>query len=215
MLKSFTTGAIAALVMLATPSFGAFAQDIITVDFQRALNTSTGAEHVRTEIESLQTSMAAEIKPLEEAAIAAAGPLREELEAEAQAFQDQVSQLSLVEQTKASDLQTRQAELMEKQQSLRDIPAVQALRLERQFLINELQATIRRAEAQMQIATLEIANDIRQERGALVVMDRSQGLLFDDSIDITDTVIERLNAALPAPNMERLRIDRSTGEIVQ
>lgn len=202
MLKTLTTAALAAFTVLAAP-LGASAQGLLTLDTQRALLESAAATFVNEELAKHQTAMTDELKPFADAAESAAGPLAEEWNA----LRAETEDRSLVELSQDTDLQTRQLQLMEREQELAETPEIRDFLVRRQCLTAELVATRNKALIEIERVMGEIAEEIQGERSAVAVMERRALLLASDDIDITDTVISRLNERLPTPDMTRVEID--------
>lgn len=198
MLKTITTTTFAALALSAAP-VAAFAQDVVALDTQRMFATAAATAHVNTELQALQTAMQDELAPLEAAAETAAGPLREEFAA----FQADVESRSLVERSQDESLQTRQLELLEREQALYETPEIRAYAVKLQCLRLEGQLTAQTAYAQIEQEAASVVSEVMSERGAVAVLDARSVLAADPSVNITETVVARLNQRLPAPVVTR------------
>ena len=81
---------------------------------------------------------------------------------------------------------------------------------EAQLLEQRRQAELQYTQ-QMQVRTIAQAADpilvaVYQERGCGLLLDRSAVYIFNPAMDVTDTVIQRLNAALPSVRFNRLEV---------
>lgn len=88
--------------------------------------------------------------------------------------------------------------------------ALQARAQEAQQLEQRRQAELQYTQ-QVQIRTIAQAADpilvaVYQERGCGLLLDRSAVYVFNPAMDITDTVIQRLNTALPSLSFNRLEV---------
>jgi len=144
----------------------------------RLLGQSTAGQSVRSGMERLLTEVQGELAPYGAA-----------LQTEAQALQ-QGGQAADPDGSRVRAFQQR---------------AQEAEQLE-QTRTQELQYT-----RQMQIRAIAQAADpiliaVYQERGCGILLDRTSVYVFNPAMDITDTVIQRLNTALPSLSFNRMPV---------
>jgi outer membrane protein len=56
-------------------------------------------------------------------------------------------------------------------------------------------------------AVLQILNDVAKERSANLVLDKAVVVMFDNSADVTDEVIKRLDEKLPTMTVSFVPVD--------
>lgn len=131
---------------------------------------------------------------------AAAKGVQAEIEAQRDKYQKEISGLE-------DKLRSAEQELR-KQQTVLSADALAKKRKEFETQVAEVQRTVQNrkraldagmgdAMGAVQKAMLEIIADVVRERGANIVLARHQFVIVDTKLDISDTVMERLNAALP------------------
>lgn len=131
---------------------------------------------------------------------AAAKGIQAEIEAQRDKYQKEISGLE-------DKLRSAEQELR-KQQTVLSPDALAKKRKEFETQVAEVQRTVQNrkraldagmgdAMGAVQKAMLEIIADVVRERGANIVLARHQFVIVDTKLDISDTVMERLNAALP------------------
>lgn len=131
---------------------------------------------------------------------AAAKGIQAEIEAQRDKYQKEISGLE-------DKLRSAEQELR-KQQTVLSADALAKKRKEFETQVAEVQRTVQNrkraldagmgdAMGAVQKAMLEIIADVVRERGANIVLARHQFVIVDTKLDISDTVMERLNAALP------------------
>lgn len=131
---------------------------------------------------------------------AAAKGIQAEIEAQRDKYQKEISGLE-------DKLRSAEQELR-KQQTVLSADALAKKRKEFETQVAEVQRTVQNrkraldagmgdAMGAVQKAMLEIIADVVRERGANIVLARHQFVIVDTKLDISDTVMERLNVALP------------------
>jgi Skp family chaperone for outer membrane proteins len=175
----------AALAFVIVLSAGAQAQQILVMSEERILRESAVGQHIATRLEAIGQEIQAEL-----------GPMTSSLRQENEALTAETSALS-------EEAIMQRPDLIERLQTLqRD---AQIFEQTRQLRTQELAAT-ERAAMQPVLQTLQtILQEIVQERGALILLDRSQVVFADDSISITQTAIERLNQRMTTTPVNRVR----------
>jgi outer membrane protein len=161
----------AAPVAAPAAAHGAPALDILVVDVQSLLQNSKSAKMVRQQIEQKRTEYAKEISHEE-------GALRHERDA----LQRQQASLSAEAlNKKGREFQQKVNELDKSVQAKR-----QALERSNGEALEKIQATM-----------LKIINEIAKERKANMVFQRSELVMFDQSFDVTDEVLRKLDEQMP------------------
>lgn len=170
-------------------SASAFAQStILVVDTNRVLRDSDVGKHIARQLETIGKSMEAEAK-------AKASPLQSKgksLEAQ------------LKGQTPQS-LQTNTA-LQAQIKSFREDQ--QKVSIDLQYKQQEMKITEGKAVQKVQERLRTILKTIVAERNADVVLERSL-VIYGDPVDVTDTVISRLNSQMQTVSVTRERLPRT------
>ena len=189
MFKIFTRSVIglsAALLFSAS----AFAQStILVVDTGRVLRDSDVGKHIKRQLETIGKSMESEAK-------AKASPL----ESKGKSLEAQ-----LKGKTRAS-LQTDTALKAQLQSFQKD---QQAVKVDLAFKQKEMQITEAKAVQKVQERLRVILEAIVAERNADVVLERSL-VIYGDPVDVTDTVISRLNSQMKTVPVTRERLPRKS-----
>lgn len=171
-------------------SASAFAQStILVVDTARVLKDSQVGQHIKRQLETISKSMESEAK-------AKASPL----ESKGKSLEAQLKGV-----TRAS-LQTNTALQQQIQSFQKDQQAVQ---VDLAYKKKELQITEGKAVAKVQERLRVILKSIVSERNADVVLERSL-VIYGDPVDVTDTVISRLNSQLKTVPVTRERLPRKS-----
>lgn len=159
----------------ATPA-GTTSLTVLVVDVQSLLQNSKAAKMVRQQIEQKRNEYAKDISHQEEV-------LRQERDA----LQRQQSTLS----AEAMNQKGR-----EFQQKVNDLDRnVQAKR-------QALEKSNADALEKIQQSMVKIIGDIAKDRKANLVFQRSELVLYDQAFDVTDSVLQKLDEALPTLNVE-------------
>lgn len=144
---------------------------IAVVDVQKIMQESEAAKSVQTVIESRRDEYQKEIGGLEEKLRSAEQELRKQ--------QTVLSPDALANKRKGFEKQVADVQR-----------TVQARK-------RALDAGLNEAMGAVQKAMLDIIADVSREKGANVVLARHQFVIIDTKLDVTDTVMQRLNARLP------------------
>lgn len=188
MLKSLTTACVAFGLMAVAPVAAVAQTTVLVLDSNRVLNESAVGVSIREQLQTISEAMLAELQ--EEG-----NPLNTEFES----FQAEIQALNPEALQGNEELQSRYQELGEK--------AVQ-FRVSEQIKSRELIATRIQALAPVREALNEILQAVVDDRGADILLEREVVVYAGDSVNITDDVIERLNAQLSTIEVERVRIER-------
>jgi outer membrane protein len=174
----------AAVIAMAAP---ASAQtNVLIMNEERIVAESQVGQHIATRMQAIRAEMDAELQAL-------LTPIQEEsdrLNAETASLTPEAIQArpDLMQRIQALNAQAQQAEAL------------------RQRLAQELQATQRQAMRPVLEALQAVLQEVVAERGAQILIDRSAVVYADPSIDVSDSVIERLNQRLPTTAVNRVRL---------
>lgn len=169
-----------ACVLMALAAFPAVAQSaaslpaarILIVDMQRVQKESVAAQSVQSQVQALEEQMQADFKAVNES-----------LQSEQEALKQQQTLLS----PDAFDERRREFEdrVREEERQLQEWQ-------------RGLQIAVRNAQRDILESLDPILRTLKDEKGGNILMDRQKILIGDPELDITDTVIQRLNAVLPS-----------------
>jgi outer membrane protein len=168
----------------------AFAQsNILVVDTGRVMNESEVGKHIQRQVKSIGTAMESEVKAQTTPYASKGKSLQAELKGKT------------METLKSRpDLQKRIVELQRDEQKIAQEVQIKQV---------ELQRTEQKAKLQVANKMQEIINSIAKERNADVVLEKSL-VLYGAPVDITDTVLSRLNSQMRTVSVTRERIPRTT-----
>lgn len=190
-IKSFTS----LLTILAVASFGAASAQaelvILTISVNRAAEQFYKVQHFLQELESSQKQAQERVQLITDEGRG--------LEQEYNELADQANSDILTESARKDAAQDAQIKIQEIQQKQNEL---------RQFALNVERQMAARQSTQMSLFTKEImavVSDVSKERNATLVLDTSGAsqngmpvvLSSDDSIDITEEVVKRINANKP------------------
>lgn len=179
-------GFTAAILFSAT----AMAQStILVVDTSRVLRDSDVGKHIKRQLETIGKSMESEAK-------AKATPLQNK----GKTLEAQLKGKTVASLQNDSALQA-QIQSFKKDQ--------QAVQVDLAYKQKELQITESKAVQKVQERLRVILKTIVAERNADVVLERSL-VIYGDPVDVTDTVISRLNSQLKTVPVSRERLPRKS-----
>jgi len=180
-----TIAVTAALFM----TVSAFAQStILVVDQNRILRESEVGKHITRQLETIAKSMESELK-------ASSSPLQSEM----QSLQSEMKALG------SPDLLATRPDLQSRYTSL--VGKSQKQQLEARYKQRELAKTEAVAFQKVTAQLENILKVIVAERNADVVFDRSV-VIYGKPVDVTDTVLSRLNSQLRTVPVNRERLPR-------
>lgn len=175
---------MAALVLAVAAASAASAQ-ILVVDQERALNESAVGRHIAAQLERIGTEMTAEIQPLQDA-----------VRAESEALNTETSAMT-------EEAIRQRPDLIERVQQFQ--VDMRNLEIEGRTRQQELAATEQAALQPVIPILQEIMQEVMTERNGVVLLDQSVTVMTSNSADITDVVIERLNARITTTPVNRVR----------
>ncbi|MGY6663095.1 MAG: OmpH family outer membrane protein [Glycocaulis sp.] len=180
-IRAFFAGIVLALGTLGA----AHAQNILVINEETILTESQVGRHIASQLEVIGREIQTELE-------AAAQPLNQENEA----LQAETSALSQDAIQQRPDLMQRIQQLQQNAQQLERLRRVR----QQELVLTERQA-LRPVLETLQTVLQELVN----ERSATVLLDRSQVVYAADSVDVTATVIERLNQRIQTTPVTRVR----------
>ncbi|PHR61408.1 MAG: hypothetical protein COA43_03400 [Robiginitomaculum sp.] len=185
-LISVAAACVATSIVLSTT---ALAQTtILVVDQNRVLRESSVGKHIDRQLTSIAKQMDSEIK-------SQAKPLTGERER----LMNELKNMSVDALKSRPDLQKRAQTLQGK---------MQKTQVEGQYKQKELEVTRQKAMNKVHEKLTTILKNLVKERNADIVLDRSVVIFSGDSVDITATVISRLNSQMRTVSVVRERIPR-------
>lgn len=146
----------------------------------RAMAASTAGQAVQTRMEQLAQEVQGELTPYATA-----------IQTEAQQLQTSGASLP------ADQLNQRRQALQQRVQEAQQLEATREA---------ELRYTLGEQRRLMSNAIEPILVALYQERGCGILIDRESVFIMNPAMDITDTVVQRLNAALPTLSFNRLPV---------
>lgn len=165
-----------AFLAASTLSVAANAADIAVISMQEIMRQSTAAKSLKSQLESKQKSFQAEVKKREQSLQKEEKDLAEKRSVlSADAFQKKVKDFS----KKASDAQ-------------RDVQKKKA----------KIDQSMANALSQIQKTVNEIVSSMAKEKGFKVAVPTSQTIYADNSLDITNEVLAKLNSKLPSVSLK-------------
>lgn len=180
--------AIAAMALALAP-VTAFAQtNVLVLNSTQVLNESKVGIYVKERLSTISEEMVAELQ-------SEGNPL----DSEFQAFQAEVQTLSQDALQERDDLRNRFQELQER--------GVQ-LRVSEQIKARELVATRVQALRPVREALDEILEKLVADRGADILIEREALIYAREGVNVTQDVIDLLDAQLTEVNVDRVRIER-------
>ena len=173
---------VAAAQIPAAPAInhGPVVPGLCVVFTQQVLSQSSAGQAVAARIQQLATEVEGELQPYAAT-----------LQSEAQALQAGATTIP------ADQLQQRRAALQQRAQ--------EAQQLE-QTRTNELRYTLSQQRELISNAMDPILVAVYQERGCSVLLERENAYIVNPAMDITATVLQRLNAQLPTLSFNRMTV---------
>ncbi|WP_439637147.1 OmpH family outer membrane protein [Oceanicaulis sp.] len=167
-------------------SAASFAQDVLVMNEQRILRESAVGQHIATRLEAIGQEIQAEL-----------GPQQTAIQTESEALNAELSALSEDAIRQRPDLAARYESLQ------RDAATFEQTR---RIRAQELQATEQQAMRPVLPILQEVLQEIVSERNASVLIDRSVVVFAADSVDVTQSAIERLNQRISTTPVNRVRV---------
>ncbi|WP_107713143.1 OmpH family outer membrane protein [Oceanicaulis sp.] len=176
----------AALALTIGFSAASFAQGVLVMNEQRILRESAVGQHIASRLEAIGQEIQAEL-----------GPQQTAIQTESEALNAELSALSEDAIRQRPDLAARYESLQ------RDAATFEQTR---RIRAQELQATEQQAMRPVLPILQEVLQEIVTERNASVLIDRSVVVFAADSVDISQSAIERLNQRISTTPVNRVRV---------
>ncbi|PHR93377.1 MAG: hypothetical protein COA69_05425 [Robiginitomaculum sp.] len=171
-------------------STSAMAQStILVVDQSRVLRDSDVGKHIQRQLQSIAKQMGTELQ-------SQLNPLATERDK----LMNELKNMSVDALKSRPDLQKRAQSLKEK---------VDKSKREEAYKQRELQVTEQKALAKVNAKLTTILDTLVKERNADILVDRSLVMFAVPSVDITDTVISRMNSQMRTVSVIRERLPRN------
>ncbi|MEM5517477.1 OmpH family outer membrane protein [Henriciella sp. AS95] len=184
--------AMASLAMLVSgaavtaPVAVAQGTNVIVIDQAKIMRDSAGGKDIISKVNGIETTMQNELKPTAES-----------IAAEGQALEAKTANMTM--EAISADAALR-AEVEAYARKAQDFNR------KRQIAAAELQATERKAWGDFFTAMQPVLQEVVTEKGADVMLDRSDAVWAGASVDATDLVISKMNAKLPTVNVVRQKM---------
>lgn len=147
---------------------------------QRVLAQSTVGQAVQTRMEQLAQEVQGEIQPYATT-----------IQTEAQALQQGAATIP------ADQMNQRRQQLQQRIQEAQQLEATRD---------NELRYTLAEQRRKISEAIEPLLVAVYQEKGCGIMIDRESVFIMNPAMDVTDTVIQRLNAQLPTLSFNRMPV---------
>lgn len=147
---------------------------------QRAMAQSTAGQAVQARMEQLATEVRGELQPY------------------ATAIQTEAQALQAGAQTIPADQQNQRRQALQQR--------VQEAQQLEQTRDNELRYTLSEQRKKITAAIEPILVAVYQERGCGIMIDRESVYMVNPAMDVTDVIIQRVNAALPTLSFSRMQV---------
>lgn len=172
------------------PVAAAQGTNVVVIDQSRIMRDSAGGKDIINKVNAIETTMQNELKPTADS-----------LSTEGQALDAKTANMTMDAIAADAALRTEVEAYARKAQDFNR---------KRQIASAELQATERAAWAQFFQALQPVLQEVVTEKGADIMLDRSDAVWAGASVDATDLVITKMNAALPTVNVVRQKLPQQT-----
>jgi len=173
-------------VALATPVATAQGTKIIIIDQAKIMRDSAAGKDIQTKVKNIESVIERELKPTADS-----------LNAEGQTIEAK---------TKNMTPEAMRADAALKTQVTAYARKAQEFNIKRQIASQELSLTERKAWSDFFTALRPVLQEVVTERGAQVMLDRSDVTYADPAIDATALVITKMNAKVPTVSVVRQKI---------
>ena len=188
MMKLFFSRLAIAVLATVLIAGAANAQTVIVIDGQKVLRESDVGKHVRRQLESIKSQMESEAK-------SSSTPLISERDS----LMAQLKNMDMATLKSRPDLTKRAQDLQVKGQK----QGVEMRYKQQELLVTEQKAFVKVAEK-----VDSIIKQLAAEKNASVVLDKSSTIFTAGSVDMTSTVLSRLNSQMKTTSVVRERLPR-------
>ena len=186
MLRRLSAALAAALLFTFAAPAQSLATTMLVMDTDQVLNNSAVGIHIRERLAAIGEEITSELSEEETT-----------VRAEVESFNADSADRTEEEIAADEALSTRRTEVQNQ---------VIQLGVSEQVKQRELAATRNAALEPVHAALSEVLEELVEERGADVLVERSLLIYVDEESDITQAVIERLNEKMPSVEVERVRL---------
>lgn len=190
-----TLKTLALTALLSLTGWASAHGQVLVMNEDRILTESAVGQHIANEIVRIRDQGTASLTAESE-----------RLNAEGEALSAETSALSEAALAQRQDLRDRFEALT---------TAGVELEVDRAVLQQELIGTQQQAMVPVLEALQEVLQQIVDERGAGVLLDRSQVVYVSEAASITDLAIERMNARIPTTPVNRVRLNDEQRNIIR
>ncbi|MEM1086112.1 MAG: OmpH family outer membrane protein [Pseudomonadota bacterium] len=174
-------------VTIAAPSAQAQGTKILVIDNARILRDSLAGKDMEAKLDNIEKAIATELETVDQNLQSALQSLTTRSQGKTEA------QLEADTALRNEWLQYRQA-------------STDGRNINRQFKSEEMKATELLALSEFQKALEPVLQQVANERGAQVILGQNRVVYASDAVDVTDSVIAKLNARTTTINVVRQRI---------
>lgn len=168
------------------PIASAQGTNIIVIDQARIMRDSAAGKDIQTKLQAIGTSMEQELNPTATA-----------LSTEGQALEGKTANMTQQQILANEALKTEVTNYARK---------AQEFNIKRQIAGQELSLTERKAWADFFEQLRPILQEVVTERGAQIIMERSELTYADPAIDASDLVISKMNSRVPTISVVRQKL---------
>ncbi|MDJ0920861.1 MAG: OmpH family outer membrane protein [Henriciella sp.] len=173
-------------IIVAAPIAAAQGTNVVVIDQSKIMRDSAAGKDIRTKLQGIGQSIERELQPT-------ATSLQNEGQALDAKAQGKTQQAILADQALTAEITAyaRKAQQFEQRS---------------QIAAQELALTERKAWSDFFVALRPVLREVVEERGAQLMVDRSNSVYTDPAIDVSDLVISKLDAATPTISVVRQKI---------
>lgn len=173
-------------VGVSAPLASAQGTTVVVIDQAKILRDSAAGKDIQTKIAGIETAMERELQPTADS-----------LNTEGKTIETKTANMTPEAMRADANLKTQVTNYARK---------AQEFNVKRQIAAQELTMTERKAVQDFFAALRPVLQEVVNERGAQVMLDRSSVTYADPAIDVTDLVITKLNAKTPTISVVRQKL---------
>ena len=179
---AFSLGTVAVSAPIAT----AQGTTVVVIDEGRILRTSKAGKDLEAKLRGIESSMERELQPT-----------ADQLNTEGKSIEAQTANMTPQAMRADAALKTKVEAYARK---------AQAFNRRREIAASELQLTERKAVSDFYTALRPVLQEVVTEKGAQLMVDRSEAVYSDPSIDVTALVISKMDAKTPTISVVRQKM---------
>lgn len=178
--------AVIVVIFSSIVASAAHAQNVVVVDTTKVLRDSLAGQDLRNKVKAIGDAMQTELTP------------------EGTALENEQKSLDAKLAGKTQEQIRADASLVSQGQAF--ARKLQTYRIKSDKRARELVATERQALALFAQKMAEAVDAVRKERGAMIVLAKSDIYIADQTVEITDAVVQRLNQTTPTIAVTRVNL---------